>query len=150
MSSQPVKIKKKSCSNIYMSNKIKDTYYKIPLVNYYKHITETNYQQQKFPHILGKEFRDDNNNGFDNVCFINEFQRPQTDFNTIIRHIEKENLQTGEIEKKPVYKQYLGETKYKLKKNEGYGILTGGKNKLSVIDLDTQDWNIDNKFIKKT
>jgi len=147
MSSQPVKIKKKSNSNIYMSNKIKNTYYKIPLVNYYKHITETNYQQQKFPHILGKEFRDDNNNGFDNVCFINEFQRPQTDFNTIIRHIEKENLQTGEIEKKPVYKQYLGETKYKLKKNEGYGILTGGKNKLSVIDLDTQDWNIDNKFI---
>ena len=147
MSSQPVKLKKKSNSNIYMSNKIRNTYYKVPLVNYIKVKDDITYKKQKLPHTLGKEFREDNDNGFNNVCFIDEFQRPTTDFNTIIRYIEKENLQTGEIEKKPVYLQYLHPKIYKLKKHEGYSILTGGKNKLSVIDLDIKDWTIDNKFI---
>ena len=147
MSSQPIKSKKKSNSNIYMSNKIKNTYYKVPLVNYIKVKDDLTYKKQKSPHTLGKEFRDDNENGYNTVCFIDEFQRPKTDFNNIIRYIEKENLQTGEIEKKPVYKQYLGETKYKLKKNEGYSILTGAKNKLLVIDLDIKDWTNENKFI---
>jgi len=148
MSSQPNKTKKKSCSNIYMSNKIKDTYFKVPLKIISNVNNETYYKYQKQPDTLGKEFREDNDNGFNNVWFTNEFQRKKTDYNTIIRYTEKENLQTGKIEKKPIYLKYLGEPKFTLKKNEGYSVLTGGKNKLSVIDLDIKDWTIDNKFIK--
>ncbi len=67
MSSQPNKTKKKSCSNIYMSNKIKDTYFKVPLKIISNVNNETYYKYQKQPDTLGKEFREDNDNGFNNV-----------------------------------------------------------------------------------
>lgn len=147
MSSQPIKKKKKKNITIYMSQQIKTKYYKIPLRSV-KNITEQNYKQQKMPNVLSKEFREDKDNGFNNICFTNEYQLPTTDFNTIVRFVERENLLTKKIEKKPVYSQKLGEDKYTLGTNEGYGVLTGSKNKLSVLDLDTENWTNENKFIK--
>jgi hypothetical protein len=151
MSSQPVKsVILKSKDKYIMTKKVRNEFWKIPLKKHFSNqkVTEMSYKIQKMPDILGKEFRDDNIDGFDAVSFIEEFQRVLTDRNTIIRTYEKENPITKEIETINVYKKYLGDTKYKLKTGEAYGVTTGKKNKLSVIDLDTQTWTKENKFLK--
>ena len=60
-----------------MSQQIKTKYYKVPLRSI-KNITEENYQQQKVANVLSKEFREDKDTGFNNVCFTNEYQLPTT------------------------------------------------------------------------
>ena len=69
-----------------MSHKLRNEYFKIPLKNpdycsYLNPITVKNYSDQKSPNTLPKEYRNDNDEGFNNVCFKEKFQRPITDFN---------------------------------------------------------------------
>ena len=152
MSSQPIKSKIKSNTNIYMSHKLRNEYFKIPLKNpdycsYLNPITVKNYSDQKSPNTLPKEYRNDNDEGFNNVCFKEKFQRPITDFNKF--KIVKKKIK-GVVKETKKFNQVLGDIEYTLKEFEGYGILTGIKNNLTVLDLDTQKWDEGNnhKFIQ--